>query len=148
MNNMTRALFAGSFDPFTIGHKAIVERVLRIADEVIVAIGVNISKQYSAPLDERKANIDKIFGDNPRVKVLTYEGLTTDFAKQVEATFLVRGVRSCADFETERDIARVNKQLTGIETVLLVADTQFESVSSSIVRELKSYGKDVSQFIP
>ena len=145
---MTRALFAGSFDPFTLGHKSIVERVLTFADEVIVAIGVNVDKHSSASLEERKENIEKIFQTENRVKVMAYEGLTVDFAKEIGATLLVRGVRSCADFEYERDIALVNRQLSGIETVLMFSDVKYEYISSSIVRELKKYGKDVQEFIP
>lgn len=143
------ALFAGSFDPFTIGHKDIVDRALQsVADEVIVAIGTNIEKRYMFSTDERMEAIRRVYQDNPRVRVETYEGLTTDFAKRVGASFLLRGVRSVKDFEFERDIAEVNRHLTGIETVLLFAAPSLASVSSSVVRELISYHKNTKEFLP
>lgn len=145
---MKTALFAGSFDPFTLGHKSVVDRVLDIADEVIVGIGVNVAKRSFFSTELRHGMIARLYANDPRVKVMTYEGLTTDFAKKVGADFLVRGVRSVADFEFERSVADVNKQLTGIETVLLITEPQYSSISSSVVRELISYGKDVSSFLP
>ena len=142
------ALFAGSFDPFTIGHKNIVDRALTtVADEVVVAIGVNVAKRSDFSLEQRKAMIEQAFEGEARVRVVSYEGLTTDFAKTIGASFLLRGVRSVKDFEFERDIAEVNRQLTGIETVLLLTDPQYAHISSSIVRELMHYGKDVSEWL-
>jgi pantetheine-phosphate adenylyltransferase len=143
------ALFAGSFDPFTIGHQNIVDRALEsVADEVIVAIGINHEKKYMFSLEERQEAIRKIYQNEPRVRVETYTGLTTDFAKRVGASFLLRGVRSVKDFEFERDIAEVNHRLTGIETVLLFTDPKYSCVSSSIVRELITYHQDVKDFLP
>lgn len=143
------ALFAGSFDPFTKGHKNIVDRALQsIADKVIVAIGVNYKKKYMFTLEERIETIRKIYENEPRIIVDSYEGLTTDYAKAVGADFLLRGVRSIKDFEFERDIAEVNRRLTGIETVLLFTDAELACVSSSVVRELISYNKDVKEFLP
>lgn len=143
------ALFAGSFDPFTKGHKNIVDRSLQsIADKVIVAIGVNYKKKYMFTLEERIETIRKIYENEPRIIVDSYEGLTTDYAKAVGADFLLRGVRSIKDFEFERDIAEVNRRLTGIETVLLFTDAELACVSSSVVRELISYNKDVKEFLP
>ncbi|MCQ2257058.1 MAG: pantetheine-phosphate adenylyltransferase [Bacteroidaceae bacterium] len=143
------ALFAGSFDPFTKGHKNIVDRALQsIADKVIVAIGVNYQKKYMFTLEERIETIRKIYENEPRIIVDSYEGLTTDYAKAVGADFLLRGVRSIKDFEFERDIAEVNRRLTGIETVLLFTDAELACVSSSVVRELISYNKDVKEFLP
>ncbi|NLV53839.1 MAG: pantetheine-phosphate adenylyltransferase [Bacteroidales bacterium] len=143
------AIFAGSFDPFTIGHKNIVDRTLEsVADEVIIAIGINYEKKCMFSLHERIEAIRKVYANNPRVRIDAYEGLTTDFAKRVGASFLVRGVRSVKDFEFELDIAEVNKRLTGIETVLLFTDAQYSCVSSSIVRELLSYHQDVKEFLP
>lgn len=143
------AVFAGSFDPFTIGHKNIVDRALQsVADEVIVAIGINHEKKYMFSLEERLQAIQKAFQSEPRVRVESYEGLTTDFAKRVGASFLLRGVRSVKDYEFERDMAEVNHRLTGIETVLLFTDAQYSCVSSSIVRELISYHQDVKDFLP
>lgn len=143
------ALFPGSFDPFTKGHKNIVERTLQsVADEVIIAIGNNCDKKCMQTVEERVESIQKVFKGNEKVKVVVYEGLTIDFAKSVNADFIVRGVRSIKDFEYEREIADVNRKLSGIETVLLYTEPEYASISSSIVRELMSYGKDVSQFLP
>ena len=143
------AVFAGSFDPFTIGHKNIVDRAMQsVADEVIVAIGINHEKKYMFSLEERLQAIQKAFQSEPRVRVESYEGLTTDYAKRVGASFLLRGVRSVKDYEFERDMAEVNHRLTGIETVLLFTDAQYSCVSSSIVRELISYHQDVKDFLP
>lgn len=143
------ALFPGSFDPFTKGHKNIVERTLSsVADEVIIAIGNNCEKKCMQTVEERVDSIQKVFKGNEKVRVVAYEGLTVDIAKSVNANFIVRGVRSIKDFEYEREIADVNCKLSGIETVLLYTEPEYASISSSIVRELISYGKDVSQFLP
>ena len=143
------ALFPGSFDPFTKGHKNIVERTLQsVADTVIIAIGNNCEKKCMQAMDERVEGIQRVFKGNDKVRVVAYEGLTIDFAKSVNADFIVRGVRSIKDFEYEREIAEVNRKLSGIETILLYTEPEYASISSSIVRELMSYGKDVSQFLP
>ena len=143
------ALFPGSFDPFTKGHKNIVERTLQsVADTVIIAIGNNCEKKCMQAMDERVEGIQRVFKGNDKVRVVAYEGLTIDFAKSVNADFIVRGVRSIKDFEYEREIAEVNRNLSGIETILLYTEPEYASISSSIVRELMSYGKDVSQFLP
>ena len=143
------AVFAGSFDPFTIGHKNIVDRALAsVADEIIIAIGINYEKKYMFSLEERLQAIRTVFQNEPRVRVETYEGLTTDYAKRVGGSFLLRGVRSVKDYEFERDMAEVNRRLTGIETVLLFTDAQYSCVSSSMVRELISYHQDVKEFLP
>ena len=143
------AIFPGSFDPFTIGHKNIVDRALEsVADEVIVAIGINYEKKYMFSLEERLQAIREVYKDEPRVRVESYEGLTTDFAKRVGGHFLLKGMRSVKDYEYERDMAEVNHRLTGIETVLLFTDAQYSSVSSSIVRELISYHQDVKDYLP
>ena len=143
------ALFPGSFDPFTKGHKNIVERTLQsVADTVIIAIGNNCEKKCMQTVEERVESIQRVFKGNEKVRVVAYEDLTIDFAKSVNADFIVRGVRSIKDFEYEREIADVNRKLSGIETILLYTEPEYASISSSIVRELKSYGKDVSQFLP
>lgn len=145
---MKKALFAGSFDPFTRGHQSIVDRTLAIADEVVIAIGVNSGKTPMFSLEQRTEMIRRVYAGNERVRVESYSGLTTDFAQSIGATFLVRGVRSIMDFEAEKNIADVNRKLTGIETVLLITEPEFSSISSSIVRELMSYGRDVTEFLP
>ena len=143
-----KCLFPGSFDPFTLGHKSIVDRVLPMADEVVIAIGMNAGKKSMFSLEERMAQIQKVYANEPRVKVASYEGLTTDFAESIGATVMVRGVRTAQDFEFERTLADVNRQLTGIETILLITEPQYSAISSSVVRELLSYGKDVKDFLP
>lgn len=138
------AVFPGTFDPFTVGHKDIVCRALQcVADEVIVAVGVNADKKCGQTVEERIRAIETLYEDDPRVRVEAYEGLTVDFAQRVNAAFLLRGVRSVKDFEYERDIAEVNRRLTGIETVLLYCDPALACISSSMVRELRSYGREI-----
>lgn len=143
-----KCLFPGSFDPFTLGHKSIVDRTLQFAEEVVIAIGVNAGKKSMFSLEERMAQIQKVYADEPRVKVASYEGLTTDFAESIGATAMVRGVRTAQDFEFERMLADVNRKLSGIETILLITEPQYSAISSSVVRELLSYGKDVKDFLP
>lgn len=146
---MKTALFPGSFDPFTRGHQSIVDRtVASIADRVVIAIGVNYNKKNMYTLEERIAATKQVYKDNPNVEVVSYQGLTTDFAQQIGADFIVRGVRSVKDFEFERDIAEVNRRLSGIETILLFTEPDLSHISSSIVRELKSYNKDISDYLP
>lgn len=144
---MRTALFAGSFDPFTIGHKAIVDRALSLFDEVIVAFGVNVGKASYMPLEERMNRVRKVYKDDDRVKVVNYEGMTVDFARKLGVTCLVRGVRDVKDFEYEKNMAEVNRRLTGMDTVLLVADSDTWYVSSSLVRELAHFGNEIDDLI-
>ncbi|MDR1738547.1 MAG: pantetheine-phosphate adenylyltransferase [Candidatus Symbiothrix sp.] len=142
------AVFPGTFDPFTIGHLSLVRRGLKIVDEIIIAIGVNVHKKSFFPIEERIETIARLFADHPQVKVMSYEGLTIDFVQKVGAQYILRGIRSVNDFEYEKNIADVNRQLAGVETIVLFTEPQYTHISSSIVRELLSYGKDVSEFIP
>lgn len=142
------ALFAGTFDPYTRGHHALVERALALFDTVVVAVGRNLEKKCMLSVEERVSAIEKLYAGNGRVKVAVYDTLTMDFAQSVGATALLRGVRSVKDFEYERDIADINLRLGGIDTVLLVSEPEYASVSSSVVRELMKYGKDVSELLP
>lgn len=143
------ALFAGSFNPFTIGHASIVERGLELFDEIVIGIGVNAAKTDSqADGENRAAHIRTLYAENPRVRVITYATLTVDAAQSVGAKFLLRGVRSVRDFEYERDLADVNRRLSGIETVLLYSLPEHAAISSSLVRELRAYGKDTSTLVP
>lgn len=142
------ALFAGTFDPYTRGHHALVERALVLFDTVVVAVGRNLEKKCMLSVEERVSAIEKLYAGNERVKVAVYDTLTMDFAQSVGATALLRGVRSVKDFEYERDIADINLRLGGIDTVLLVSEPEYAAISSSVVRELMKYGKDVSEFLP
>lgn len=142
------ALFPGSFDPFTKGHQNIVERALPLFDRLVIGIGRNTTKQTLYTPKERQQQIAALFANEPRIEVRIYDVLTVDFAKSVGAQYVLRGVRTMADFEYERTIADVNKRLAGLETVLLFADADTASISSSLVRELKAFGKDVTDFLP
>jgi pantetheine-phosphate adenylyltransferase len=142
------ALFPGTFDPFTFGHLSLIERGLRLVDEIIIAIGINPNKKTYYPLEQRMETISGFFHDNPCVSVRSYTSTTVDFAQEMGAQFIMRGVRSVNDFEYEKNIADVNRQLSGIETFVLFTEPEYTHISSSIVRELLSYGKDVSAFVP
>ena len=145
---MKRAIFPGSFDPFTIGHHDIVLRGLQLFDEIIIGIGHNINKRDAFPLEERINAIQHAFNSEPRIKVMAYDGLTVDFAAEQHAQFILRGVRSVQDFEYERNIAEANKQLSGIETILLYTRPEYSHISSTLLRDLHSHGKDISQYLP
>lgn len=142
------ALFAGTFDPFTVGHKSIVDRGLRIFDRVIIAIGVNPGKHSDTPIDERIDSIRRAFPPDSPVEVTSYTALTADLARQHGATALLRGVRTVADFEYERTLADINYKVLGIDTVMLAADPELAMVSSSMVRDLRRHGYDISKFLP
>ena len=147
---MTRrvALFPGSFDPFTRGHESIVKRALPLFDEIVIAIGVNPDKSGFMTMQQRKLWIETVFADEPRVTVVAYTGLTVDVAREHHAQFLLRGVRMIKDFETEMHMAEVNRELSGLETVLLYTLPGDSHVSSSIVRELYRYGMDIRPYLP
>ncbi|MEG1579833.1 MAG: pantetheine-phosphate adenylyltransferase [Bacteroidaceae bacterium] len=142
------AIFPGSFDPFTVGHENIVERALELFDRIIIGIGVNDSKRTLYSPEERVNTIRELYVNEPRIRVEAYRDLTIDFAQKMEAHYILRGIRSVKDFEYERDIATMNQHLSGIETVLLFTEAQYACISSSVVRELIGYGKDVSHFLP
>lgn len=142
------AVFAGTFDPFTIGHLSLVERGLQLVDEIIIAIGINLHKKAFFSLSKRIEVINKLFGNNTRIKVKYYDCLTVDFAKSVGAQFILRGIRSVYDFEYEKNIADINRKISGIETFVLFTEPEHTHISSTIVRELLTYGKDVSKFVP
>ena len=142
------ALFAGTFAPYTIGHHSIATRALAMFDKIIIAVGYNSQKGGQGDVAERVESIARIYVDEPRIEVAAYEGLTADFAKERGACCLLRGVRSVKDFEYERDLADLNREISGLETVILPCEPQYAAISSSAVRELMSYGKDVSKFLP
>lgn len=145
---MKKAIFPGSFDPFTIGHYDIVKRGLTLFDEIIIGIGQNSTKKSMFSLEERVQAIEKAFKNEPRVKVQTYNCLTIDFAKEVGAEFILRGVRSVQDFEYERSMADANKELSGIETILLYSSPKYSHISSTLVRDLLTYNKDIKAYLP
>lgn len=142
------ALFPGTFDPFTTGHLSIVTRGLELFDRIVVAVGVNDGKRSGSSAEMRVDAIREIFADESRVKAVAYAGLTVEAAEAEGARFLLRGVRSVADYEYERALADVNRNISDIETVILYALPELAVVSSSMVRELARYGRDVSRFIP
>ena len=141
-------IFTGSFDPYTIGHDDILRRALPLFDHIVIGIGVNERKSYMQSEEERMKTIKAIYADEQKVEVKTYNDLTIDFARRENASYIIKGVRSVKDFEYERDQADINRQLSGIETLLLYADPRYSAVSSSMVRELIHFGQDVSRFLP
>ncbi|MGL4581897.1 MAG: pantetheine-phosphate adenylyltransferase [Flavobacterium sp.] len=145
---MRRAVLPGSFDPITNGHCDIIRRAIPLFDEIIVAIGVNSDKKYMFTLEERKKFIEDTFKDEPKIKVATYEGLTTDFCFKVDAQFILRGLRNPADFEFEKAIAHTNRFLTKLETVFLLTAASTSFISSSIVRDVIRNKGDYSKLVP
>ena len=145
---MKKAIFPGSFDPITNGHSDIIKRGVSLFDEVIVAIGVNAEKKYMFSLEDRKRFIEEAFNDEPKVKVITYSGLTIDLCKKEKADFILRGLRNPADFEFEKAIAHTNRVMSKIETVFLLTAARTSFISSSIVRDVLRNGGDISQLVP
>lgn len=145
---MRVALFPGSFDPFTRGHQAIVERALPMFDKLVIAIGVNRAKKGWMPVEERLERLRELYANESRVEVVTYETLTMDLATQYGAKYILRGVRSVTDFEYERTIADANRRIAGLETIFLISDAETSHISSSLVRELASFGRDITDLLP
>ncbi|APY07761.1 pantetheine-phosphate adenylyltransferase [Winogradskyella sp. J14-2] len=145
---MKRALFPGSFDPITNGHYDIIKRGVKLFDEVVVAIGINADKKYMFSIEERKAFIEDAFKNQPKVKVTTYEGLTVDYCKDINAKFILRGLRNPADFEFEKAIAHTNRKLSKIETVFLLTAAKTSYISSSIVRDVIRNNGDYTVLVP
>lgn len=145
---MNKGLFVGSFDPFTIGHDSIVRRALPLFDHIIIGVGVNERKKYMLSAEERVKRIKRLYADEPKIEVKAYSDLTIDFARREQATYIIKGVRSVKDFEYEREQADVNRLLSGVETIFLYAEPQLSSISSTMVRELQHFGRDISEFLP
>ncbi|WP_296638005.1 pantetheine-phosphate adenylyltransferase [Polaribacter sp.] len=145
---MKKAVFPGSFDPITLGHFDIIERGVKLFDELIIAIGINADKKYMFSLEERKSFIEKAFKDEPKIKVLTYQGLTVNFCKEQNVEFILRGLRNPADFEFEKAIAHTNRKLSEIETVFLLTSSGKSYISSSIVRDVIINNGDYTGLVP
>lgn len=143
------AVFPGSFDPITRGHESIINRSVLLFDEIIVAIGENTEKKEYFSVEKRIAWINQVFADEPKVKVKCYSGLTIEFCKQVNANYILRGLRTSADFEFERSIGQMNKKMyPQIETIFLLTTPEYSALNSSIVRNILQHGGDVSAFVP
>jgi len=145
---MKKAIFPGSFDPLTLGHYDIIKRGVTLFDEVIVAIGINADKKYMFTLKQRKQFIEDAFKDEPKITVVTYEGLTVDFCEKIGVDFILRGLRNPADFEFEKAIAHTNRDLAPIETVFLLTSAQTSYISSSIVRDVIRNHGDYTKLVP
>lgn len=150
MSNKKIALFPGSFDPITIGHVDIIRRSVNLFDELIIAVGINSKKQYFFPLELRLEWLGLLFQDDPRIRVAQYEGLTVDFCKAQQATYIVRGIRSAADFEYEKVIAQVNRDVSGtdLETLLILSRPEYSHISSTVVKEIIAGGGHYEPFVP
>ncbi len=143
------ALFPGSFDPITLGHVDIIERAVPLFDEIKIAVGTNSAKNYLFSLEQRVKWIEQTFANEPKVSVITYEGLTVDFARELGVQFLLRGLRNPADFEFEKAIAQANREMVpDLETVFLLTSARYAYISSSIVREVYNHGGDFQKFVP
>lgn len=145
---MRRAIFPGSFDPLTLGHSDIIQRGITLFDELIIAIGSNAEKKYMFTIEQRMQFIRSAFDSEPKIKVQTYEGLTVDFCKKINADFILRGLRNPADFEFEKAIAHTNRKLSEIETVFLLTSSGKSYISSSIVRDVIRNGGDYTGLVP
>lgn len=145
---MKKAVFPGSFDPITLGHVDIIKRALPLFDEIVIAIGINAKKNYMFSIEQRMKFIQNAFFGEDKISVQTYQGLTVDYCKSVDAQFIVRGLRNPADFEFEKAIAQTNRKLSGIETVFLLTSAETSFISSSIVRDIMRNGGDASTLVP
>lgn len=143
------ALFAGSFDPFTKGHESIVRRALPLFDKIIVGVGINANKKGFFPLSKRMKWIETTFADELKVEVMSYEGMTVNFAKKIDANYLLRGLRTSSDFEYERAIAQTNKlMMPEIESVFILTTPGLTPITSTIIQDIIRHGGDASQFLP
>jgi len=143
------AVFPGSFDPITTGHIELVKRAIPLFDEIVIAIGVNSKKQYLFSLEERLTWLEKVFDNDPKIRVSHFEGLTAHFANRIGAKYMLRGLRNASDFDYEKTISQLNTIIgDGLETVFLISSPEFSHVSSTIVREIIKGGGDASPFLP
>jgi len=145
---MKKAVFPGSFDPLTLGHEDIIKRAIPLFDEIVIAIGINSEKKYMFSLNERKRFIEQTFKNEPKISVITYEGLTIDLCAKINANYILRGLRNPADFEFEKAIAHTNRKLSKIETVFLLTAAKTSYISSSIVRDVIRNGGEYDKLVP
>ena len=146
---MKIAVFPGSFDPITIGHESIIRRALPLFDKLIIAIGENTEKKYFFPIEQRKQWLQEVFASEAKIVIANYQGLTVDYCKRVGARYILRGLRTSADFEFERSIGQVNRQMfPDLETIFLLTEPQHTAVNSSVVRDILKHGGDIRPFVP
>lgn len=144
---MKRGVFPGSFDPFTKGHEVVVRKSLELFDEVIIGVGVNSKKTYMFDLDKRMEHIHFLFKDEPKVKIQQFQTLTVNFCKEVDAQFIIRGLRDSKDFQYEKSIAHMNKEISGIETVFFLTEQKYSAINSSIIREIYVNNGPIDAFV-
>ncbi len=144
---MKKGLFPGSFDPFTKGHEAVVLKSLDLFDEVVIGIGINSKKQYLFDIEKRITHISSLFAAHPKVKIQTYQILTVDYCKEIDAQYIIRGLRDAKDFEYEKSIAHMNHAISGIETVFFLTNQEYSAVNSSIIREMYLNHANISPFV-
>ena len=144
---MKKGLFPGSFDPFTKGHEAIVVKAINLFDEIYIGIGINSSKKYLFDIEKRIIHIEELFKKYPNVQVGTYQKLTVDYCKEIDASHIIRGLRNSSDFEYEKTIAHMNNAISGIETVFFLSDEKHSALNSSIIREMYNNKADISPFV-
>ena len=147
-NKKRIAVFPGSFDPFTIGHEALVKRTINLFDEIIIAIGTNSNKHYMFPIEKRLDWIKTVFKNEPKVQVKSFAGLTIEFCKEQKADFIIRGVRTSTDFEFEKAIAQMNRTLSTIETIFIMPLPEHSAINSTIIRDIVRNNGDASMFVP
>lgn len=148
MSNKRIAVFPGSFDPFTVGHEALVKRTLDLFDGIIVAVGMNATKKYMFSVEQRTQWIRNVFANEPKVKVTDFTGLTVDFCKKNNADFIIRGVRTSTDFEFEKAIAQMNRSISSIETIFIMPLPEHSAINSTIIRDIIRNDGDASPFVP
>lgn len=141
-------LFPGTFDPFTIGHASVVNRALPLCERLVIAVGINQAKCSDSDADKRVKAIADLYASEPRVKVVSYSDLTVEACRREGAEWILRGVRSVADYEYERNLADTNRAISGIDTLLLYALPEYSFISSSMVRELAANGHDITKYLP
>ncbi len=144
---MKRGVFPGSFDPFTKGHEVVVRKSLELFDEVIIGVGVNSKKTYLFDLEKRMEHIRSLFKEEPKVSVQQFQKLTVNFCKDIDANFIIRGLRDSKDFQYEKSIAHMNKEISGIETVFFLTEQKYGAINSSIIREIYLNGGPINAFV-